>query len=787
MFNSYVKNLKISQKILITVLLIALAAQISAVIPAVIGILNIARDSQAEAISSGKFTSQKSHDALKNQAESYLLELSNSMSDASDNIFEEVSDQTISLSEAANDVYRNPEKFNGHILPLPETTDSADRSARENASEKAFAIDPASISEGDEYALAYNTSQHSKSEKIYKTSVENWKNLSENERNSISQNNIVVSNNPVPEKIKQEIKILSNFSHTAKSIYNSNAAVSSVYAGTESGICYHYSTGNSSKRYDPRKRPWYTDAVNAAKNKQPVWQSKYLSKSNGVPCITCSKAFTDKNGKVIGVIAIDMYIDDVNKYIIGSTIGNTGYAFVVDNNGKIIMHPQNDINSAEYESPLDSDSASESYKDLISKMASGKSGVTTAQINESEYYAAFSPMVTTGWSLGAVSKADEILAPSYEIQNVINSSVENTENSIKSNLFKIFIRFFVILVILSIIIYIAGIKLSKEISSPIKKLSRQAKIIGEGKFSSRIKVNSNDEIGVLSNSFNKMAENLNLYMENLKKTTAEKEKIHSELMIAKKIQKSMLPCIFPAFPERSDFDIYALMDPAREVGGDFYDFFFVDKKHLAVVIADVSGKGVSAALFMVIAKILIKNQLQIGDSPEKALEQVNNRLCENNEAGMFVTAFTGIIDIETGEFVFSNAGHNPPLVYHSESNQYQFIKSPKGFVLGGMPNMKYTKEKMFFKREDSLFLYTDGVTEAMNPQGELFSKERLESILNNASTKKLKIKDIITHLRKEIDKFADGAERSDDITMLAFKDFDIPNKYNSKGCNRENS
>lgn len=787
MFNSYVKNLKISQKILITVLLIALTAQISAVIPAVIGILNIARDSQTEAISSGKFTSQKSQDALKSQAESYLLELSNSMSDASDNVFEEVSDQTVSLAEAANDVYRNPEKFNGHILPLPETTTSANRSSRENASEKAFAVDPESISQGDEYALAYNTLPYSKSEKIYKTSVENWKNLSENERNSISQNNIVVSSNPAPEKIKQEIKILSNFSHTAKSIYNSNVAVSSVYAGTESGICYHYSTGNSSKRYDPRKRSWYTDAVNAAKNKQPVWQSRYLSKSSGVPCVTCSKAFTDKNGKVIGVIAIDMYIDDVNKYIIGSTIGNTGYAFVVDNNGKVIMHPQNDINSAEYESPLDSDSASESYKDLISKMAAGKSGVTTARINENEYYAAFSPMVTTGWSLGAVSKTDEILAPSYEIQNVINNSVESTENSIKSNLSKIFIRFFVILVILSIIIYIAGIKLSKEISSPIKKLSQQAKIIGEGEFSSRIKVNSNDEIGVLSNSFNKMAENLNLYMENLKKTTAEKEKIHSELMIAKKIQKSMLPCIFPAFPERSDFDIYALMDPAREVGGDFYDFFFIDKKHLAVVIADVSGKGVSAALFMVIAKILIKNQLQIGDSPEKALEQVNNRLCENNEAGMFVTAFTGIIDIETGEFVFSNAGHNPPLVYHSESNQYQFIKSPKGFVLGGMPNMKYTKEKMFFKREDSLFLYTDGVTEAMNPQGELFSKERLESILNNASTKKLKIKDIITHLRKEIDKFADGAERSDDITMLAFKDFDIPNKYNSGGCNKENT
>ena len=181
-----------------------------------------------------------------------------------------------------------------------------------------------------------------------------------------------------------------------------------------------------------------------------------------------------------------------------------------------------------------------------------------------------------------------------------------------------------------------------------------------------------------------MAENLSLYIENLKITTAEKEKIHSELMVAKRIQRSMLPCIFPAFPNRHDFDIYAVMDPAREVGGDFYDFFFTDKNHLALVIADVSGKGVSAALFMVTAKILIKNQLQTGDSPEKALEKVNKKLCENNNEGMFVTAFIGLIDIETGEFSFSNAGHNPPLIYKNKTHRYEFIHSPKGFVLGGI-------------------------------------------------------------------------------------------------------
>ena len=177
-------------------------------------------------------------------------------------------------------------------------------------------------------------------------------------------------------------------------------------------------------------------------------------------------------------------------------------------------------------------------------------------------------------------------------------------------------------------------------------------------------------------------------MTELNAVTAEKQRIGAELDVAKNIQASMLPCIFPAFPERKEFDIYAAMEPAKEVGGDFYDFFLVDPDHLAIVIADVSGKGVPAALFMVITKTLIKNHVQMGESPGQAFTAVNQTLCENNEAGLFVTAWMGILTISTGELVYTNAGHNPPLLGRAEGS-FAYLKMRSGLVLAGMEGIIY--------------------------------------------------------------------------------------------------
>jgi serine phosphatase RsbU (regulator of sigma subunit) len=245
----------------------------------------------------------------------------------------------------------------------------------------------------------------------------------------------------------------------------------------------------------------------------------------------------------------------------------------------------------------------------------------------------------------------------------------------------------------------------------------------------------------------------------------ETERIGAELNVATQIQESMLPCIFPAFPHRAEFDIYASMQPAKEVGGDFYDFFLVDENTLAVVMADVSGKGVPAALFMVIAKTLIKNNAQNGQSPKEVFETVNNLLCENNDAGMFVTAFLGYLDIPSGRFTYVNAGHNYPLIRAGGS--FEWLKTKPGFILAGMEDTFYKQHEMTLRPGDELFLYTDGVTEAFNNENELFGDPRLLEVAN--SYLGLPLREFTISIKREIDKFAQGAEQADDITMLVIR------------------
>ena len=416
-------------------------------------------------------------------------------------------------------------------------------------------------------------------------------------------------------------------------------------------------------------------------------------------------------------------------------------------------------------------------------MALNGQGIEEAIIDGKNYYVSYSSLKTPGWSIGIASEVDKIIEPSEEMKNYIRSISDETNSRIKKNLFNVYILFLAIFIVCSVVLYFIGVNFTNEILAPIKLLCEKSKLIGKGNFDIKLPVKSDDELGKLSGIFNQMAEDLKTYMENLKITTAEKEKIHSELMIARKIQRSMLPCIFPAFPDRNDFDIYAIMDPAKEVGGDFYDFFFIDKTHFAVVIADVSDKGVSAALFMVIAKILIKNQLQNGDSPAKVLEIVNKRLCENNDAGMFVTAFIGVIDITTGETTVANAGHNPPLVYKKVLDKYDFMNFDHGFVLGGVQNQTYKEKTINLSKNDILFLYTDGVTESTNKNGNQFSDSKLKEFLNSEEIKNLSIQEVITKLRDNLEKFSDGIDRTDDITVLAFENLEIFGENNEREVN----
>ena len=281
---------------------------------------------------------------------------------------------------------------------------------------------------------------------------------------------------------------------------------------------------------------------------------------------------------------------------------------------------------------------------------------------------------------------------------------------------------------------------------------------------SRLDIHTGDEIEELSDSIKTMEKEINDYIDHLTEVTAEKERMGAELNIAKQIQASMLPCIFPAFPERKEFDIYASMDPAKEVGGDFYDFFLVDADHIAMLIADVSGKGVPAALFMVIAKTILKNSAQNGFSPKEVLENVNNQLCENNEAEMFVTVWLGIMQISTGKMHCANAGHEYPAVRRA-GGSYELFKDRHGFVLAGMEGTRYHEYEIQMEKGDSIFVYTDGVAEATNAENELFGTDRMLDALNQNPD--ASCEELLNNVRKEMDGFVKDAPQFDDITMLS--------------------
>ena len=280
---------------------------------------------------------------------------------------------------------------------------------------------------------------------------------------------------------------------------------------------------------------------------------------------------------------------------------------------------------------------------------------------------------------------------------------------------------------------------------------------------SDLTIKSNDEIRDLYDSIRQMETDINQYIQNITAVTAEKERIGAELNIATQIQSSMLPCIFPPFPNREEFDIYASMTPAKEVGGDFYDFFMVDDRHIAIVMADVSGKGVPAALFMVIGKTLIKDHTQPGIDLGDIFSKVNNLLCESNSEDMFITAFEDVLNLVTGEFRYVNAGHEMPFI-RKKNKSFEAYKIRPGFVLAGMEGMRYKSGSMMLEPGDMIFQYTDGVTEATNAQNELFGMDRLQTTLN--SVKENDTHAILTAVKNGIDTFVGDAPQFDDITML---------------------
>lgn len=312
--------------------------------------------------------------------------------------------------------------------------------------------------------------------------------------------------------------------------------------------------------------------------------------------------------------------------------------------------------------------------------------------------------------------------------------------------------------------------LNREFVKPVHRIMKEA-----GRFSkenTRLltgttgRISGVQEIQFLWDSLQQSEQETISYIENLTRVTAENQRIGTELELATQIQANMLPNIFPPFPERKDLDIFAAMTPAKEVGGDFYDFFLIDEDHLGVVMADVSGKGVPAALFMMMSKILISNLAMLGGTPGEVLGRANNAICKNNKSDMFVTAWFGILTLSTGELTASNAGHEYPVI-RRKSGGFQLFKDKHRLAIGAMEGMRYLDYTMELEKGDVLFLYTDGLPEATDRRDRMLGSDRMLEILNSAPEGDMRA--LLEHTRAGVDAFVGDAPQFDDLTMLALR------------------
>ena len=332
-----------------------------------------------------------------------------------------------------------------------------------------------------------------------------------------------------------------------------------------------------------------------------------------------------------------------------------------------------------------------------------------------------------------------------------------------------YINKIILTLIILVVLVVVGqsLFLHRTLLQPLKQISDEAlRFSKEGEKTEkklRDTIRNQDEIGHLAGSIDRMEEQIQNYVESITQITAEKERINTELTLATKIQADMLPHVFPAFPERKEFELFANMDPAKEVGGDFFDFFLVDNDHLCITIADVSGKGIPAALFMMASKILLKNNAMTGKGPAEILTDVNAAICANNREQMFVTIWLGILEISTGRLTAANAGHEYPVLMRA-GKDFELYRDKHGFVIGGMEGAEYSQYELQLNPGDKLFLYTDGVTEATDANKELFGSGRMIAVLNER--KDTSPTQMLEGVRRAVDDFVKEAEQFDDLTML---------------------
>jgi len=498
------------------------------------------------------------------------------------------------------------------------------------------------------------------------------------------------------------------------------------------------------KDYDYFNLPWYRLPKELD---IPVWTEPYYDKGGGdILMSTYSAPFYGKAGeerKFMGVVTADVSLEWLEKFISSIKIARTGYAFIISKSGRIVTHPKRELITKETLFEIARQAKDKRLARIAADMVKGKSGYSpfTGADGKTDWLA-YKPLPSTGWSLGIVFPQDELIEDIINLTHIV-----------------FILGALGFLFLLAVIILIA-----RSITRPLRVLDNLTKDIAKGNLEFELSpFKSKDEVGRLADSFIYMKGALKKYIKELTETTAAKEKMESELKIAHDIQIGILP---RALPKNDKFELYASLEPAREVGGDFYDYFFIDGKHLCVAIGDVSDKGVPAALFMSMAKTLIKITAQQSRQPDEILRRINRSIYEENSASMFVAIFLGILDTDSGEFTFVNAGHNPPVVL-SAKEPPQFLEATPNSAVGLKEEAAFKKDKIILGHNDAIFMYTDGITEAFNARQEQFGEKRLEAELSLCQNKPVEV--MAREVLNKVKSFSQGAPQSDDITVLALR------------------
>ncbi len=561
-----------------------------------------------------------------------------------------------------------------------------------------------------------------------------------------------------------EFKALTGMSDIFHGVLGDDPDLTSIYAATDSGMMLAYPGELPvDPDYDPRQRTWYTDAVRKG---NVTWTGPYVDATGKGLVLTCSvPVYSPRYG--YWVIASDMTLNTINNDFLNWTIGESGYVVLMDDKGNIISRPGLSAGGTQwyetYHTENVFDSSDPRLRAVGSNMTEGKTGIGLVGFNGTEKFVAYAPVELLNWSIGISLPVSEVVAPAVATETKIIGATQTTREEISQETAFLGQVFMVLIGVILVIIVILSVLLAKIITRPVEALKAGTLALGKGELDYHVDIRSGDEFEDLADSFNRMAFDLKRNIADLERTTAEKERYAKEMEIAKSIQQSFLPESVPDIP---GFDIAAFTLPAMEIGGDFYDFIEGPDNREGFVIADVSGKGVSAALFMAISRTLVHASGGVHPDPGSAIRRANRLIQAESRASMFVTLFYGVLDPATRLFAYVNAGHNPPLLVRNASLSVVSLEE-RGIALGVLPEIDLGERTVSLSRGDCIVMYTDGVTEAINPAEEVFGEDRLNAFIRTHSH--LPAREIISLLLEEIHTFSNGAPQADDITIVIIR------------------